>query len=219
MRKGQEPIPFAGEKAEAAIGYVFRDKQLLSACFTHKSYTNLFGGENNERLEFLGDAVLEFCVTEELYLRSSADEGALTEYRQKLVSQAALEQAAERAGIKRFLRYMGSEHNVGGKTASNLFEAVVGGIYLDGGIEPVRDFLHRFLEVTTDRNYKTLLQEYVQERTKHIPDYSVREEDGGYCCLVRALGEEACGRGESKKAAETAAAKELYQILSTRQKH
>lgn len=214
MRNGEDLTERDLTAAEEAIGYSFRDKSLLKTCFTHKSYSNARGGENNERLEFLGDAVLELCVTENLYRNSSSDEGALTELRQRYVSQTALESAAERAGLKRFLRYSGGENNVGGKTASNLFEAVIGGVYLDGGLDEVRAFLARYLELTESENYKTLLQEYVQERTKKTPVYSSREEDGKYRCTVRALGKEAQGTGDSKKAAETAAAQRLYQILT-----
>lgn len=214
MRNGEDLSQADLIRAEEAVGYTFRDKSLLKTCFTHKSYSNAHGGENNERLEFLGDAVLELCVTENLYRNSVANEGALTELRQRYVSQTALEGAAERAGLMRFLRYSGGESNVGGKTASNLFEAVIGGVYLDGGLEKVRSFLARYLELTETKNYKTLLQEFVQERTKKTPVYSSREEGGGYSCTVRALGREAVGTGDGKKAAETAAAEKLYQILT-----
>ena len=120
----------------------------------------------------------------------------------------------ERAGLMRFLRYSGGKSNVNGKTASNLFEAVVAGIYLDGGMAEVRKFLDRFLSVTQTENHKTLLQEFVQERTKTTPVYRVEERNGGYCCRVSALGKKADGFGESKKAAETEAAKKLFAKLN-----
>jgi len=201
-------------EAEALIGYSFRNKNLLAACFTHKTYSNARGGPDNERLEFLGDAVLQLCVTEELFRSSSRDEGKLTELRQQLVSQSALERACERAGLMRFLRYLGSEQNVGGKTVSNLFEAVVGGIYLDGGLEEVKAFLGRYLTVCPTENYRTLLQEFVQERIKRTPEYTVTEENGTFTCTVRAMGFRADGSGESKKAAEMQAAKSLYFMLT-----
>lgn len=217
MRNGEDFTQADLALAEEAIGHRFRDQELLKTCFTHKSYSNARGGENNERLEFLGDAVIELCITEKLYKSLPEAEGRLTELRQKYVSQTALEQAAERAGIKRFLRYSGGENNVGGKTASNLFEAVVGGLYLDGGLEVVRSFLAKYLELTETENYKTLLQEYVQERTKKTPVYNtVGEEGGKYLCTVSALEKRAQGWGESKKAAETAAAKQLYLLLTAR---
>ncbi len=213
MRNGETWTESDLIAAQEAVGYRFHDPELLKTCFTHKSYSNARGGENNERLEFLGDAVLELCVTELLFKRYSLSEGRLTELRQQYVSQTALERATERAGLKRFLRFSGSENNVSGKTASNLFEAVIGGIYLDGGLEEVRKFLERYLSMSESENYKTILQEYVQERTKKTPVYSVTEQDGKYVCRVSALGKEASGAGESKKAAETEAAKQLCQIL------
>ncbi len=200
--------------AMRAIGYSFRDRELLAVCLTHKSWSNAYGGEDNERLEFLGDAVLELIVTEELFRGTRADEGALTGLRQQFVSQSALEAACERAGLKRFMRYSGGESNIGGKTASNLFEAVLGGIYLDGGMEPAREFLGRFLTFTETENYKSLLQEYVQERARTTPVYLSSEGEGGYVCTVSALGREASGRGASKKAAETEAAKALLAIFT-----
>lgn len=204
--------------AEETIGYTFRDKELLKSCLTHKSWSNMNGGEDNERLEFLGDAVLELIVTEALYKSTHLSEGALTGLRQQYVSQTALEAACERLGLKRFLRYSGGENNVGGKTASNLFEAVLGGIYLDGGMKEARLFLNKFLEMSDTENYKSLLQEFVQERAKTTPTYSVKEAEGGYTCVVKALGREACGKGSSKKAAETEAAKSLYEIVK-REEH
>jgi len=209
MRKTEETFSLAEEQ----IGYHFRDRELLKTCFTHKSYSNAYGGKDNERLEFLGDAVLELCVSEMLFHACRGDEGRLTELRQQYVSKAALEQAAERAGIKQFLLYVGSDSNVGGKTASNLFEAVIGGIYLDGGMQEVRRFLTRYLSLAATENYKTYLQEYVQAREKRIPVYETTEKDGKYVCRVSALGKSAAGEGESKKTAETIAAKNLWQMF------
>lgn len=202
--------------AEEAIVYQFKDRELLKTSLTHKSWTNTFGGENNERLEFLGDAVLELIVTEQLYRTTRSDEGALTGIRQQYVSQAALEQACDRAGLMKFLRYSGGENNVAGKTASNLLEAVLGGIYLDGGMREARRFLKRFLKLSVTENYKSLLQEYVQEQAKMTPKYAIVEEEGGYQCIVKALGKEGRGAGNSKKAAEMEAAASLYKKLTKR---
>ncbi len=214
MNSGEEWTDKTYRDVEEAIGYRFRDRDLLLTCFTHTSYTNHCGGKNNERLEFLGDAVLGLSVTEALFRGKRGDEGKLTELRKQYVSKPALEEAERRAGLMRFLRYCGGEGNVGGKTASNLFEAVTAGIYLDGGIKEVNRFLNRFLAEIETENYKTLLQEYVQERTKSMPKYSVKEQNGAYVCRVSALGKEAAGKGESKKAAETQAAKRLYQLFT-----
>ena len=213
MRNGEDLREEDLAAAERALGYTFQSRELLKTCLTHRSYSNVFGGSDNERLEFLGDAVLELAVTEELFSSHGEREGTLTELRQRLVSQSALEAACTRLGLMRFLRHSGGESNLGGKTSSNLFEAVIGGIYLDGGMENVRAFLKRSLSITAPANYKTLLQEYVQERAKKTPLYCTKAEGEGYECTVSALGESAEGYGESKKSAETAAAEKLLKIF------
>ncbi len=216
MNNGENWTEETCRLAEEALGHSFRDKNLLRTCFTHKSYANAFGGEHNERLEFLGDAVLGLAVTEELFARRGEDEGKLTERRKGYVSQSALERAEREAGLMQYLRYSGGEHNVGGKTASNLFEACVAGLYLDGGMDAVRAFLHRYLSETDPENYKSRLQEYVQERVQEPPRYSTRETEEGFTCTVSALGQRAEGAGASKKAAETAAAGRLLKLFTER---
>ena len=199
---------------EEALGYTFQDKQLLLTAFTHSSYAYQHGVESNERLEFLGDAVLQLAVTEMLLLTSKEDEGKLTELRKQYVSKPALEQAEKRVDLMRFLRYSGGENNVGGKTRSNLFEAVIGAIYLDGGLEAAKQFLRTHLSEIASENHKTVLQEYVQEREKTPPVYDTQEVEGGFECIAKALGCSASGFGTSKKAAETEAARKLFKILS-----
>ena len=202
------------ERAERAIGYSFKDKALLKTGFTHKSYAHITGEESNERLEFLGDAVIQFIVTEALFKNSVKDEGRMTEERQQYVSRDALGSAAKRARLIEFMRYAGGDDTLGGKTPCNLFEAVTAGIYLDGGIRAVRAFLKRFVVNADTENYKTQLQEYVQQRSKRLPVYAVKEASGGFECTVSALGKRARGAGKSKKAAESAAAMALLQKLN-----
>ncbi len=207
------PQEWYGE-AERILGHVFRDRDLLLTAFTHETWAEAFGGKSNERLEFLGDSVLQLAVTEELLERSDSDEGTLTEVRKQFVARPALEQAEHRAGLMPYLRYVGSESNVGGKTASNLFEAVIGALYLDGGMPAAKAFMKRYLSRTDTENYKTILQEYVQERQKNTPRYSTHEEaEGTFVCTVSALGQSEQGKGTSKKAAETMAARRLYDKL------
>lgn len=219
MRNGEDWTEQTEAQAEQAIGYIFRDKRLLRQCFTHKTYANAKGGEHNERLEFLGDAVLQLYVTEELYRHIRSDEGKLTEIRKNYVSEEALNAAAERADLMRFLRFSGKSENVGNKTPSNLFEAVTAAIYLDGGRENSDGFLSRFItEVDADRAVNEL-QEYVQKQTKTLPKYSeCTQENGEFFCTVRALGKCAEGKGKSKQAAKTQAAKALTEILKKRKK-
>lgn len=208
----EREFPF--REAEAVLGHSFGNRDLLLTAFTHTTYANRFGGESNERLEFLGDAVLELLVTERLLRTCGEDEGTLTDLRKDYVSQTALEEAEKRAGLMRFLRFEGSEENIGGKTPSNLFEAAVGAVYLDGGLTAAGSFAWSYLSIVKTENYKTLLQELVQKRSKTAPRYQTVEEDGRFVCTVSAMGAEASGEGSGKKAAETAAASVLYQKLS-----
>lgn len=212
MNNGETWSEETYEEAERALGYTFRNRELLLRCFTHKSYANAFGGGDNERLEFLGDAVLELAVTERL-MAEDGDEGQLTVLRKRYVSRDALTPACERAGLMAFLRYSGGENNLGGKTSSNLFEAVVAGIYLDGGMKAARAFIFRFLHELDAEESKTILQEYVQERAKTLPVYKIRDLGGEFECTVSALGKSAEGRGASKQAAETDAAHALLNVL------
>ncbi len=204
-------------EAERAIGYTFKDKTLLENSLTHKSYSNACGGENNERLEFLGDAVLEIIVSEWLYgSRPLAEEGELTALRQQYVSKTALKNLCKKAGFMRFLRYTGGKQNLGSKTVESLPEAILGAVYLDGGMEEAKRFVGRFVVAADTENYKSLLQEYVQKRTKRTPEYTVREKEGKYLVTVRAMEEEGEGEGASKQAAEVAAAEELFRKLTER---
>lgn len=215
MRNGEDFSETDLAEAEEAIGYSFRDKSLLKTCLTHSTWGKLRGAEDNERLEFLGDAVLSLIVSNRLFRENpEASEGQLTALRQQYVSGEPLEAFCKRAGFMRFLRHSGGEQNLGAKTVSSLPEAILGAVYLDGGYEEAQKFVWRYLEFTPSGNYRTLLQEYVQERTKKTPVYSpCREENGKQHCVVSALGREAHGSGDSKKTAETEAAEKLYRIL------
>ena len=199
--------------AEKALGYAFSDRSLLKTCFTHASLAAESGEESNERLEFLGDAVLEFLVTAWLYHSFDLPEGELTVLRTRYVSKQALERAEAKLGLMRFLRYQGGEDTLRGKTASNLFEAAVAAIYLDGGQDAAKAFLLRTLEETELYNYKSALQEYVQRYAHTTPVYETDACAEGYKSTVAALGERAEGTGANKKAAERAAAKNLYRKL------
>ncbi len=224
MRNGEDWSPETYAEAEKAIGYTFRDRELLKTCFTHSTYRNnvAHGGEDNERLEFLGDAVLGFIVSDVLYRTCGKDEGKLTERRKGYVSKEALTPVAEEMGLMRFLRHSNREEDMGkqgGKLLSSLFEAVVAGIYLDGGLEAVRAFLREHLKYTDMRSPISELQEYVQDRIKKAPDYSEREEGGGFVSFVCALGASAEGRGKSIQAAREDAARKLLHQLKEREKH
>lgn len=215
MNNGENWSAETYRAAERAIGYEFRDRELLITCFTHKSYANAFGGEHNERLEFLGDAVLGLVVSDMLYRdHLKSDEGELTNRRKQYVSKDALTPIAEKLALMQYLRLSGGKENLGAKTPSSLFEAVVAGIYLDGGLKEAEKFLSRHLEIAAVIDYKTALQEYVQARSKRAPEYfDERETETGFVCGVRALGKTAEGEGTSKKAAQVSAAKQLLEKL------
>jgi ribonuclease-3 len=162
------------------IGYTFRDLSLLDTALTHTSFVkgDGKGSMHNERLEYLGDAVLELCVSEQLYLRySNWSEGAMTRARAAIVCEQALDQAARtQFGLQDYLLLGHGEENTGGRAKpsilSDALEALIGAIYLDGGLSAARAFVLRFAQDTLERvedngpgkDHKTTLQEYVQKR-------------------------------------------------------
>ena len=178
---------FVMYECEERLGYTFKDKTLLRTCFTHSSYSHEHGGKNNELLEFFGDAILEFVVTEYLFAKFPAEsEGVLTGYRQQIVSRKPLAEAIVRLGLNEYIlfgegeRRNPPEHHEA--ACENLFEALVAGIYTDGGLDEARNFIKRVLlsrfrpdknGVKTEEipapitakteNYKGKLQEYVQK--------------------------------------------------------
>lgn len=202
---------------EQKTGYVFKDKNLLKTCFTHSSYVNEHGGDNNERLEFLGDALLGFFVADHLYTTTLDNEKLMTEKRKALVAALPLEEAIKRMDIAKFILGGGNGENIGKKAISSLFEALVAGIYLDGGIEPSKKFvlekLLPYTDYTVDVNYKGRLQEYLQSKKIPSAKYTLISKSGQEHApefLVRVIAGEIVGdgSGKSKKDAEQAAAKD-----------
>jgi ribonuclease-3 len=211
------------------FGVTFRDSTLLKLALTHRSYLSVTGQgprESNERLEFLGDSVLGLVTSEFLYRRHPDDhEGQLTKTKSLLVSKAILSRRALRMGLGRFVLMSHSEVESGGRQRLSIiadaFESVLGSIYLDQGFEAARTFItHHLLSesdaITSDKrhtNYKSHLQEYVQNAFRTHPVYRIRSEYGPdhskhFMVEVmvgkRTLGE---GRGHNKKEAEQAAAR------------
>lgn len=212
---------FPYQEIENKIGYVFANKQRLEEAFIHSTYAHKNGGEDNERVEFLGDTVLQFVVTDWLYhAYPKAHEGELTKIRAKLVCEEALLEAVERLDIGKYLRIEGSKANVGKKTVSSLFEAVAGAIYLDGGYEAAKAFVteHGICHYQQQtQNPKSKLQEYLQGRGEALPTYqtqkSGKDNAPQFTCTVTAGGKSAQGVGGSKKLAETQAAENLLARL------
>ncbi len=212
--------------AETRLKYKFRDGSLLETAFTHSTYANAHGTESNERLEYLGDSVLQLVVSELLYFQESdggkgLSEGEMTTLRQTLVRKEALLAAAGRLELGKYLLAEGGAANVGDKTISSLFETVTAAIYLDGGYEAAKTFVLTNLENTdirSTRNYKGLLQEWLQKRGCPHPDYegtkTGKDNSPVFVCTARGGGAEAEGTGRSKVSAEQEAAKKLLEILS-----
>ena len=208
---------------EKKIGYRFKDKRLLEEAFTHKTYAHLHGGKDNERVEFLGDTVLQFAITDYLYRKyPDKNEGALTRLRAELVCEEALLGVVEAMGLDSYLRLEGSSANVGNKTFSSLFETVTGAIYLDSGYEEAKAFIFRSGliengEKRKGKDAKSRLQEYLQSLGEKPPVY-VCEKEGKdnaptFRCTAIAVGKQAKGEGKSKKKAEQQSAERLLRLL------
>ncbi len=148
---------------EKAVGYVFKDKNLLLTAVTHPTYANEHRTESYQRLEYLGDAILDFVVAEDLFARfPGADEGYLTKSREHAVSHEPLEAAAKKLGFEKYLKILPNVSK--DKALEDMFEAVVAAVYLDGGMEPAKRFilvaLEEFLDVKAGaRDYKSRLNE------------------------------------------------------------
>lgn len=179
--------------AEKNLGVTFNDIGLLVTAFTHRSYLNEHKKTvrtHNERLEFLGDAVLELVVTEYLYANFSEPEGILTNWRSALVRTESIGAAAARCGFEPLLRLSrGEKHGTDRarqQILANSFEAVIGALYLDQGYETAKRFITDNLLVTFKTildtgswmDPKSHLQEVVQSNEGFTPEYRVLEEDG-----------------------------------------
>ncbi len=216
------------EKFAQDIGIEFSDIGLLERALTHRSYINenaQYKLGHNERLEFLGDAVLELVVTDFLYKNYKNPEGELTSWRAALVNTDMLARVSNGLGVESFLRMSRGESRDKGSRArhhllANTVEAIIGAIYLDSGYENARVFIDKYiianleevLEKKIWRDDKSYFQEKAQEHQSVTPHYNVIKETGpdhGKVFEVGVyLGEEliATGTGESKQQAQRAAA-------------
>ncbi len=222
-------------RLERHIGYRFRDPNLLQRSLTHRSYIGQQDGQrrdSNERLEFLGDAVLELCVSQYLYKRfPRKKEGELTKFKSIIVSGNFLVNQARQMGLGRYLLLSDSEERTGGRDRPSIledaFESLIGAIYLDGGLAASERFVDSHVLNDLDlhqatrenRNYKSLLLELSQSQGLGIPVYRVVEELGPdhskFFVIDVQLGNAVLGRGTgpSKKKAEQAAAAEALHEL------
>jgi ribonuclease-3 len=218
---------------QQTIGITFRDVSLLQQAFIHSSYINENPGfhlPDNERLEFLGDALLSFTVAEKLYHEfPHCGEGELTEIRTSLVRQETLAQLALALKLGDYLHLGKGEEATGGRerqtNLADAFESLVGAIFLDQGLDAARDFvlsqLERVRAEGIGRNYKALLQEFTQAKFKQLPTYRIVEASGpdhdkGFTVEV-VLGDKVLGvgSGKSKRAAEMEAARSAWEKLTS----
>lgn len=220
---------------QARLGYTFREEQLLERALTHPSVAQeqRIGTEDNQRLEFLGDAVLQLVLTHELHDKfPSADEGLLTKARAQMVNRHTLATQGRNLDLGTHLRLSRGEELTGGRdrpsAQADAFEAVLGAIYLDGGYEPVRTVVLRLFRkafgelhiIPNLDNPKGELQELLQASSNEAPTYLLQsavgpDHDRRFECAVLHRGIElGRGLGRSKKEAESQAALVALQTVA-----
>lgn len=214
---------------EQRLGYNFKNAALLERALTHKSFANELKSpsEHNEKLEFLGDAVLDLVVGEFLYEKFPGDtEGGLSKKRASIVNEEVLSELAISMELNKYMQLGKGETLTGGalkpRLVASSFEAIVGALFLDGGFEVTKEFIRREFAALTEKvcgtedfekDYKTRLQEIVQKALKETPKYEVLAEEGPphdrefLVCVKVKEDVWAQGRGRSKKNAEQSAAK------------
>jgi len=217
------------EPLRQRVGYGFSRSELLAQALTHRSY----GAPHNERLEFLGDAVLNCVVAAELFERfPDLPEGDLSRMRAHLVRQEALHQLAQNLGLGEHLRLGEGEMKSGGTSRPSILadavEAVVGAIFLDGGFAAARETVRRLCEPllkdldprSLGKDPKTLLQELLQARRIPLPQYSVLATRGAAHqqnfeveCLIPQLSVRTTGSGSSRRNAEQEAAMRAFEQI------
>lgn len=213
-----------------ALGYDFQQPEHLITALTHRSA----GTPNNERLEFLGDALLSFIVAEVLFERfPGASEGQLTRLRANLVKGDTLAEVAQMLCLGQYLHLGGGELKSGGwrrtSILSDAFEALIGAVYLDGGMTTCEQVVLQLFQPhlnmlslqTIHKDPKTRLQELLQSQQQELPNYRVLtvtgEPHAQYFeveCYVPGLQEPTCGTGNTRRRAEQDAAEKALQFLS-----
>jgi ribonuclease-3 len=227
------------EKLQESIEYNFNDLKLLKQALVHRSYLNERNkveeiNEHNERLEFLGDAVLELVVTDFLYKNIDKNEGLLTSLRASLVNYKTMSSIGNDIGLNEQVLVSKGEKDETGSArvtiVADCIEAVIGAMYLDGGYDSAAEFIEKFVLVKLPdiiktgsyRDHKTMMQEFCQKHTKITPRYKIIFSEGkdhekvfrvGVWVGVEKISE---GVGKSKQEAETEAAREALDVLQKR---
>ena len=214
----------------ALTGYQFRQQDLLEQALTHRSYSRSI---NNERLEFLGDSILNLIISNHIYLRfTDADEGDLSRLRASLVKKETLAQVAMGIGLGDHIHLGGGELKSGGyrraSILSDALEAIIGAVYLDSDYEQAETTVLRLFEAQLQgidesanlRDPKTQLQEYLQAHKKNLPRYQVEQTSGQshnqfftVSCKISDLDLQTEGKGSSRKKAEQQAAQKVLDQL------
>jgi len=217
------------EELLAILKYEFREPELLKTALTHRSR----GGDHNERLEFLGDAVVNFVIAEILYHQfPKATEGELSRWRATLVNRDALAELAKEFELGRFLFLGPGELRSGGSERQSILscamEAIIGAVYLDSGFDVTRNkiidwyepLLQTLSSAASHKDPKTLLQEYLQSQRMALPVYKVEVIDGEahqqlftVSCHVQGVSDTSLGKGTSRRRAEQDAANAMLGIL------
>ncbi len=217
------------EELEKSLGYQFKNRNLIIEALTHKSYKKSY---NNERLEFLGDAVLDLIIGEYLFNKfPKIDEGELSKMRASLVNEKGFQKLSKLLNLGEYLFISVAEENNRGREKSSLlsntFEAVMGAIYLESGLDKVRVIVLDLLEKcypqidfeTIFKDYKTTLQELTQAKFGVTPDYKLIKSSGPdhkkeFIMGVSVNGRElSTAKGKTKKEAQQEAAKKALEIL------
>lgn len=171
---------------EDLIGYHFNNINLLKEALTHSSYANEHNLKSNERMEFLGDAVLELAMSKHLYSIIDLDEGVLTKTRAKAVCEEALDLYADKINLNKYILLGRGEENSGGRQRpaiiADAFEAILGAVFLDGGFDMAFKIVEKFIipyfnEILQFKDYKSILQEKLQSEKRNIK-YVIIREDG-----------------------------------------
>ncbi len=223
----QKPL----EELEQKIGYSFQDKRLLKQALTHSSFANeqkINKYDDYERLEFLGDAVLELVSSEFLFRENAKmTEGQLTRMRASMVCEQALAYCAKEFGLEDYILLGKGEEMTGGRTKdsiiSDVMEAIIGALYVDNGMEEAKAYIHRFILSDLEHKQlfydaKTILQERVQQKNQGTLHYELIREEGpdhDKMFVIEAKIDDktiGAGQGRTKKAAEQQAA---YEALKT----
>ncbi|MDY6798771.1 MAG: ribonuclease III [Pseudomonadota bacterium] len=217
------------DRLQRQIGYDFSDPELLNLALTHRS----FGNSNNERLEFLGDSIVNMVIAEHLYLNfEKAREGQLSRLRARMVKGVTLAEIGREFGLGDYLRLGSGELKSGGYRRESILadavESIIGAIYLDSDFYTCRErvlcwFRERLARLDlqdTQKDPKTRLQEYLQSRQYPLPSYKVVSVDGEahqqifhVCCELNSLDRKTTGTGSSRRVAEQEAARNALREL------